>query len=80
MAMVYSINDSTSIRWRGDQPEQVAAFKAKWETIVEHLDPNIEIKDEALKSILYEQMNNSLAFDSEVRHYLRAPEHKSYRF
>ena len=44
------------------------------------MDPNIEIGDEALKTILYDQMKQSKAFDSEVKHYLRTPADRTYRF
>jgi hypothetical protein len=37
MATVYSINDILAVRWRGDHPEQAAAFKADWESIVDKM-------------------------------------------
>ena len=62
----------------GDQPEQVAALKADWENVLDNMDPSIDMKDEAL--ILYEQMKNSPAFDSEVKHYLRTDDDRTYTF
>jgi hypothetical protein len=50
MAMVYSITDITAIKWRGDAPEQVSQFKSDWENILDNMDPNIDIGDEALKT------------------------------
>ena len=44
------------------------------------MDPNVDIGDEALKHILYEQMKHSVAFDSEVKHYLRTPADRAHRF
>ena len=44
------------------------------------MDPNVEIGDEALKNILYEQMKQSKVFDSEVKHYLRTPADRNYQF
>ena len=80
MAMVYSITDITAIKWRGDAPEQVSQFKSDWENILDNMDPNIDIGDEALKNILYEQIKQSKALDSEVKHYLRTPADRTYRF
>jgi hypothetical protein len=54
--MVFFVNDISAIRWRGDHPEQVVAFKADWENVLDNMDSKIEIKDEALKYIFYEQM------------------------
>ena len=44
------------------------------------MDPNIDTGDEALKNILYDQMKHSKAFDSAVKHYLRTPAGRAYRF
>ena len=44
------------------------------------MDPDIDIGDEALKNILYEQIKQSKALDSEVKHYLRTPADRTYRF
>jgi hypothetical protein len=41
VAMVFSINDITSIRWKGDRPEQVVVVKAHWENILD-LDYNLD--------------------------------------
>ena len=80
MSMVYSITDITAIKWRGDTPEQVSQFKSNWENVLDNMDPNVEIGDEALKNILYEQMKQSKVFDSEVKHYLRTPADRNYQF
>ena len=48
--------------------------------ILDNMDPDIEIRDEALKYILYEQLRHSPAFDSEVKHYLRTDDDRNYRF
>ena len=69
--MVYSITDITSIRWKGDAPEHISAFKSEWENVVDNMDPNVGIGDEALKCILYERMKDSLVFDADVTHYVR---------
>ena len=69
MSMVYSITDITAIKWRGDTPEQVSLFKSHWDNVLDNMDPNVDIGDEALKHILYEQMKHSVDVDSEVKHY-----------
>ena len=71
MSMLYSITDITATKWKGDSPERVSLFKADWEGVLDNIDPNVDFEDEALKHILYDQMNESKAVDSEVKHYLR---------
>ena len=56
MSMVCSTTDITAIKWRGDTPEQVSQFKSNWENVLDNMDPNVEIGDEALRNILCEQM------------------------
>jgi hypothetical protein len=58
----------------------VSQFKSDWENILDNMDPNVDIGDEALKNILYDQMKQPKAFDSEVKHYLRTPADRTYRF
>ena len=80
MSMGYSIIDIAAIAWKGDSPEQVSQLKSGWENILDNMDPNIDIRDDALKNILYDQMKESQAFDSEVKDYLRTPADRAYRF
>ena len=80
MPMVYSITDIAALTWTGDTLEQVSLFKADWEHVLDNMDPNVDIGEEALKHILYEQMKESNIFDSEVKHYLRTPTDRSYQF
>ena len=44
------------------------------------MDPNIDTGDRARKNILNDQMKHSKGFDSEVKHYLRTPADRTYRF
>ena len=47
---------------------------------LDNMDPYVDIGDEALKHILYEQMKHSVAVDSEVKRYLRTPADRDYQF
>ena len=63
----------------GGTPEQVSLVKSDWENVLDNVDPNVDIGDAALEHILYKQMKHSVAFDSEVQHYLRTPADRTYR-
>ena len=80
MSMVYSVTDITAIKWKGDTPEQVSQFKPGWENVLENMDPNVDIGNEALRHVLYEQMTQSKTFDSEAKRYMRTPSDRAYRF
>ena len=72
MAMVYSLIDIIAIAWKGDTPGQVSQFIAYWGNVLGNIDPSVDIGDKALQTILDEQMEQSLALDSEVKRFLRA--------
>ena len=46
---------------------------------MDSIGPHVEVWDEALRHILYEQMEKSQAFDSEVRHSVRALGDRNYQ-
>ena len=62
MSMVYSIADITAINGEGDTLGQVSLFKADWEHVLDNMDPNVDVGEEALKLIQHEQTKESQVF------------------
>ena len=52
MSMVYSIADSVAVRWKGDELEQRSQLTAAWANVLDNMGPNVDVGDEALKSIV----------------------------